>query len=124
MIIGGFLKSLISFPSVLDMLVVEVKTSEFITIMQKYSCTILKKVLMFYISGVIIVCFFLYYLSLFCIIYKSSQVSWFTGCVYSFFLSMLTNIGICLGLTILRKVALYYKSQYIFNIEIYIKCMV
>ena len=65
--------------------------------------------------------FVLYYLTLFCIIYSNSQVSWFTGCLYSFLMSIVTNIGICTGLAILRLIGIKYNLKYAYNIELYAK---
>ena len=118
-IIISMFKSFISYPPIFEMLIKEVKTKKLIVFIQKYFTKVKIKLMLFFLLQMIIDGFIIYYLTLFSIIYKSSQVSWFTGCLYSFFLSILTSCGICIGLTILRVFALKYQYKWIYNIQLY-----
>ena len=120
-IIGSIFKSFISYPPIFEMMVVEVKTKKFIKLLQKYYHSLFFKLIFYFIYQFTIMIFVLYYLTLFCIIYSSSQVSWFTGCLYSFLMSIVTNIGICTGLAILRLIGIKYNLKYAYNIELYAK---
>ena len=120
-LIGSIFKSFISYPPILEMMVVEVKTKKLILLLQKFYYSLFFKLILYFLCQFAIMLFVLYYLTLFCIIYSSSQVSLFTGCLYSFFMSIIINIGICIGLAILRMIGIKYNLKYAYNIELYAK---
>lgn len=120
-IIISMFKSFISYPPIFEMLIKEVKTKKLIVFIQKYFTKVKIKLMLFFLLQMIIDGFIIYYLTLFSIIYKSSQVSWFTGCLYSVITSIVVNIAISILLVSLRKFALIYKKEYPFNLHILIK---
>lgn len=123
-IICAIFKSFVSYPPLLEMLFVEVKTKKIVFFIEKIYCSLIRKFFLFHVLLFILIIFSLYYLTLFSIIYKCSQISWFTGCLYSVLTSIIINIGIALGLSVLRLVAITYQSKYLYNMELYIYKMV
>ena len=120
-VISVMFKSFIGFPSVIEMLIEEVKSKKLVLYIQRYYNSLKTKLTFLFLFQILINSFILYYLSLFCSIYSSSQVSWFTGCLYSFFISLLTTMGICFGLAVLRFIALKGNFRILYNIELFIK---
>ena len=123
-IIGSIFKSFMAFPPLLEMLVVEVKTKKLILMMEKYYKSLVFKLIINFILQFILIFCFLYYLTLFCIIYNNSQVSWFTGCVYSFIIGLLTNIGIAAGLALTRFIGIKSQNKYIYNVELFVNNLI
>ena len=123
-IVCAIFKSFVSYPPMLEMLFVEVKTKKIVVFIEKIYCSLIRKFVFFHVLLFILILLSLYYLTLFSIIYKSSQMSWFTGCLYSVLTSIIINIGIALGLSVLRLIAITYQSKYLYNVELYIHRMV
>ena len=123
-ILSGICNSLLSYPNYINIIIAEAKNSQISEIMQKYYKKIIINVIYFHSLLVLVICFTLYYLTLFCLIYKNSQMSWFLGSVYSIGISLLTNIFLSIGLAIMRVTALRYKSKYTYNLELYIRQMI
>ena len=121
LIISSMVKSFVSYPIMLEMLVSEVKTSQIAFFFRKYYKTIVMKLVLFHLLLYVIVLFSLYYLSFFSTIYKSSQISWFTGCIYSILTSLLVNFAIAVGLTVFRVIGIKCKCQYAYNIHLYVR---
>ena len=107
----------------LSKLFAEVKTQKIVVFIEKIYCSVIRKFLFFHVLLFILIMFSLYYLTLFSIVYKCSQMSWFTGCLYSVLTSIIVNIGTALGLSIVRFVAIAYQSKYLYNLELYISKM-
>ena len=123
-ILSGICNSLLSYPNYINIIIAEAKNSQISEIMQKYYKKIIINVIFFHSLLVLVICFTLYYLTLFCLIYKNSQMSWFLGSVYSIGISLLTNVFVAIGLAIMRVTALRYKSKYTYNLELYIRQMI
>ena len=50
--------------------------------------------------------FFLYYVTAFCAVYRYSQKYWFIGCLESFALDSVTDLIICILLSIFRYISI------------------
>ena len=73
------------------------------------------KLIIYFILVFLFSSFFLYYVSLFCIIYKFSQKYWFLGCLESFGADSLIALIICIFLALLRYISIkkHIKCTYI-----------
>ena len=123
-IVSSVFASFVSYPPILEMMSVEIKSKKLVVFMEKYFHTIKMKIIMFHLLLFIFLLFSFYYLTLFCIIYHASQVSWFTGCIYSVFTSIIVNICMTIGLTALRWYAINYRKEYAFNVIFFIKRLI
>ena len=61
--------------------------------------------------------FFLYYVTVFCIVYKFSQKYWFYGCLESFGMDSLVTLIICIFLALFRYISIknHIKCLYILS---------
>ena len=66
-----------------------------------------------------IMLFFYYFVTAFCEVYKKTQISWLADFFSSFLISLLTEIGISLLLTVLYITSINYKIRLIYNITIF-----
>ena len=66
-----------------------------------------------------IMLFFYYFVTAFCEVYKNTQMSWLADFFSSFLISLLTEVGISLLLTILYIISINYKIRFIYNITIF-----
>ena len=119
-VISSIFNSSLSYIPMIEMILVEIKTKEFIEFMKRFYSMLMKKLLMFHCLLFVLECFAIYYLCLFCTIYKNSQTSWFTGCVYIFITSIIMNLVISIALSGLRKLSLIYKWRYAYNLQLFI----
>ena len=75
-----------------------------------------KKLVAFFIINFIFVLFFWYYVSAFCAVYHDTQISWVTGGVISFGISLLVPFLICLLFSSIRVLALKYQHKTLYSI--------
>lgn len=122
-VISAIFKSFVSYPVMLEMLIAEVRTSKITIFITRYYKKIVMNLVLFHICLYVIVFFAFYYLTLFSTVYKSSQVSWFTGCLYSIFTSVIVNFAVAIAITILRFLGLKFKWKFVYNIQLYIRIM-
>ena len=121
-IILSLLRYLILFSPVLETLIIEIhlqnilirKIMKFIKIMRI-------KYFIFLCINFIIIIYFWYYMTLFCIIYHNTQIKWFIRCCLSFFLTLLQSFIFCLILTVIKVCSLKYKNKNLFNFEIFLR---
>ena len=99
-----------SFTPILDMLIIEVRLTTNVYVLIK------RKIIFFYIVELL----FIYNISCFCIIYHSTQVSWFVGGVISLCLSLAVCIGLCIGMALLKYIGLRCAHPTIYNISLFI----
>ena len=64
------------------------------------------KLIIYFILVYIFGAFFLYYVTIFCIVYKNSQKYWFLGCLESFGMDSLVAIIICIFLALFRYISI------------------
>ena len=76
-----------------------------------------KKLIIYFILVFILGAFFLYYVIVFCAVYKYSQKYWFLGCLQSFGIDFATALISCLFLSLLRYISIkkHIKCLYIFT---------
>ena len=72
---------------------------------------LLKKIKLFFVLNFLILIFFWYYLGCFCAVYKNTQIHLFKDTVFSFLLSLLYPILICLLPGIFRILSLKAKKR-------------
>ena len=75
-----------------------------------------KKIIIYFILVILFESFFLYYVTVFCAVYRYSQKYWFLGCLESFAMDFLFVFVICLFLALFRYISIkkHIKCLYIF----------
>ena len=111
---------LINASPYIEVLLIEVKSCAIVQLMQRLLRKCFRKMILFYIMNLLILVVFMYYVTLFCIIYPATQMSWFIGCVYSIILNNLVSVGICFCLTMMRQFGLVFKNKTIYNLQLFI----
>lgn len=113
-----------SFAPLLDMLIVEVKYKKPLCRLTNHAEKVIKrKILIFFIVEIVIMLVFIYYISCFCIVYHSTQVSWFFGGLTSFGLSLLVCLGFCVSISLFRYIGIKCNSPFIYNFALLIKSL-
>ena len=124
-IISNFLlfltEKLIDYYDILIDISKEIKNNnEFYKIFIKISCLIQFKIILFFIFVFIIGIFCTYYLFIFCAIYKKIQKNLFINYIIGSVWSLAFTVGICLIITIIRKIALSKKIKRLYLISRFI----
>lgn len=78
------------------------------------------KIFFFIFSELLLMIFFLYYVSCFCAVYKGSQFSWLQGGFTSFLLGMIVPFATSLAIVLLRDISLSCKSKSLYNFSIWL----
>ena len=65
-----------------------------------------KKLIIYFILVFFLDSFFLYYVTVFCAVYKFSQKYWFLGCLESFGIDSIVAIISCIFLALLRYISI------------------
>ena len=75
-----------------------------------------KKLIIYFILIFLLESFFLYYVTVFCAVYRNSQKYWFFGCLESFGIDFLVAFIECIFLALFRYISIKYriKCLYIF----------
>ena len=68
-----------------------------------------KKLIVYFILVFLFESFFLYYVTVFCAVYKNSQKYWFFGCLESFGMDSLVAFITCIFLAFFRYISIKYK---------------
>ena len=76
-----------------------------------------KKLIVYFILIVLLGIFFLYYVTAFCAVYYNSQKYWLIGCLESFALDSLTNLIICVFITLLRYISINKRIRYFYSLS-------
>ena len=119
-IISVIAVKLTSFPSLLELFATErVKEKEYVQKLNLILKAIKIKLIMFFLYEIGMVLIYLYFLSIFCSVYKASQMNWFTHEITSNFLSFAFTLGICILISIFRFLGLYCSSEHIYNISLF-----
>ena len=72
----------------------------------------LRNKLIIYFSLVfLLVSFFLYYVTVFCAVYKYSQKYWFIGCLESFVMDSIVSFIICIFLALFRYISIKFHIK-------------
>ena len=75
-----------------------------------------KKIIIYFILVFLLESFFLYYVTVFCAVYRYSQKYWFMGCLESFGMDSLVSFITCIFLALFRYISIktHIKCFYIF----------
>ena len=87
-------------------------------IMKKYKI----KVIIFYIIEFICMIFFWYYVTIFCNIYKKTQLSWLIDCIITIIFRIIIDFVINIILSLLYKCSISLKSNCLFRTIIFFYC--
>ena len=78
------------------------------------------KVMLYFFIELLIICFSSYYIIIFCIIYRNSQISMLTNYLMSILESLILYIIISIIITITRKIGINYLSKNTYNTSKYL----
>ena len=76
------------------------------------------KIIIFFVLELILMLFFLYYITTFCEVYKKTQISWIYDILISYLFSFLVSLGVSLVFSITYVIAYKNKIKYLYNITI------
>ena len=93
------------------------KFNDYLNIINKELSKLSKKLIVYFILVFLFELFFLYYITIFCAVYRFSQKYWFLGCLESFGIDLLSAFIICIFLALLRYISIKRKIKclYIFT---------
>ena len=115
------IEKLINYYDILNEITRDIKnTKDFYKIFIKISCIIEFKIKLFFIFVFLIGIFCTYYLFIFCAIYKKIQKNLFVNYIVGKVWSLSFTLGICLIITIIRKIALVNRYKRLYLISKYI----
>ena len=75
------------------------------------------KMVIFIILDFAILLFFFYFVSSFCHVYSSTQVSWISDAIVSIIISFLIKFGIALAVTIIYKLSIKYEWEMLYKLS-------
>ena len=76
------------------------------------------KIIIFFATEIIIMLFFLYYITGFCQVYKSTQISWIYNIIISFLFSFLVSLIVSLMFSFIYYIAYKERIKVLYNITI------
>ena len=78
------------------------------------------KITIFLIFEPIIMLFFFYYVTSFCHVYKSTQISWLLDCLLSYAISLIIELLLSLIITVLYIISIRSRCKMLYNLTIFI----
>ena len=78
------------------------------------------KIVIYIILESLFILFFFYYVTAFCQVYQSTQISWLLDCLSSYVISLIFILLVSFISSILYKIAIKYKEELLYNITTYI----
>ena len=115
--IASFLKY---YAPLFDVFVIEINCSDTLgKYFNKGIYIVKRKLVIFYIVVILVSLFFWYYLTIFCYVYNSVQVSWFTGGWISMAMSLMIVILYAMIYAILKVIAVRCKNRKLYNFLLY-----
>ena len=78
------------------------------------------KIVFYIIFQLVLIIFFLYYVTAFCEVYKDTQISWITDSVVSFIISIPIQLTLSFIISLLYKISLRFKIKILYNISIFL----
>ena len=119
-IIGYYLELLIGFEErIIDIKEIK-KEIIFLRVFKIIMREMIIRVIIFFIFEILIIIFCTYYLFIFFTIYHKSQMSLLKNYIISLIESWTINILIAVFIVLFRKMGIYLKSKYIYNISKYL----
>ena len=115
------IRKLVSYTGPLELLLMESNSEmKYLNHLRKLIRIIKIKIGIFFILTILISTMIIYYISIFCIIYKQSQWNWFTNSFISLGLSIITSFGMSFLISLIRYLGLWMKSEKIYNVSLYL----
>ena len=90
-------------------------TNQIIVILNKLKI----KIMIFIISELILMIFFTYYISVFCVVFKGTQISWLSDSIVSFIMSNLFEILVSFIIASVYSAGIRYRLELLYNIAIF-----
>jgi hypothetical protein len=119
-IIGYYLELLIGFEErIIDIKEIK-KEIIFLRVFKMIMREMIIRVIIFFIFEILIIIFCTYYLFIFFTIYHKSQMSLLKNYLISLIESWALNILIAIFIVLFRKMGIYFKNKYIYNISKYL----
>ena len=78
------------------------------------------KLIIFYILDFFLLGVCIYYVTIFCTIYHSSQINWLIDCFSGIGISLLVSVGMSLIIAIFRFIGIKMNSKNIYNVSKYL----
>ena len=78
------------------------------------------KIMCFIIFEFVFMLFFFYYVTAFCQVYQSTQISWLLDCISSYLISLLISLSLSLICSILYKIAIKYHRKILYKIILFV----
>ena len=78
------------------------------------------KIIFFIILEPLFMLFFLYYATIFCQVYKNTQISWLLDTISSYAISILITLFVSFFCTILYKISVNYKNNILYKISTFV----
>jgi len=78
------------------------------------------KIICFIIFEFLFMLFFFYYVTAFCQVYQSTQISWLLDCISSYFISLLISLSLSLICSIFYKIAIKYRRKILYKIVLFV----
>ena len=78
------------------------------------------KIICFIIFEFLFMLFFYYYVTAFCQVYQSTQISWLLDCISSYFISLLISLSLSLICTFLYKISIKYHRKVLYKIVLFV----
>ena len=117
-----FLKYIVFFSPILETLIYEMKNNKLLLkLTMNYLKFIKMKIFFFLIINFFVAIFFWYYMTIFCIIYRYSQVKWFIRGWISFFYSFLHCLIFSFIFTLFRHLSFDLKNRNLYNLSLFIR---
>ena len=91
------------------------KYDNYVNIINNKLSKLSKKLILYFIIVYLLGTFFLYYVVVFCSVYRNSQKYWFIGCIESFGMDSLVGLISCIFLAFVRYISIkkHIKCFYI-----------
>ena len=78
------------------------------------------KIIYYIISEFIFMLFFFYYVTAFCAVYNSTQISWLLDCVSSYVLSLIITLSVSIIFSLFYKLSIRYEMKVLYKICIFV----
>jgi len=98
----------------LRLIIEKLKYKSYISLIQIKLAKLRTKLIIYFIIVFLFSIIFLYYVSVFCAVYRNSQKYWFLGCLESFGIDSSLSIIICIFLAIFRYISIKKRTKYLY----------
>ena len=119
-IVGFSFVRLSKFAPYFEVVDKEIKDEKnFMLMCRKILRTIRVRIIMYYVLEILFVIAFLYYITIFCIVYHNNQMKWLTDCVMGIMSDLFFTLILSIGCTIVRFIGIKTQSKNLYNIARY-----